>query len=257
VASSSGETDVVAEWADSDGKRLLLLIEDKLTAAFQPQQGARYASRAAELGANAEVRTILAAPASYLAAANPEASHFGHRIALEDVLDWMQDADFGEGSQALARAREGLHRAVSGVALGAKGLFPTAHSLLADHLARQGSSLRITNNATDWVFFDFPSRPVGLEVRYRIRHGIPELAFTPFFRGSIEHVLDACREPFEHSASGGYRFIRNVTPASISDTARAGNPTQQDVHSIVNELEHLIRWWQLTGRPAANLAGNA
>lgn len=84
----NGESDVVAEWRSADGD-VVVLIEDKLNASFQPDQGSRYAERAralAEAGA-AAVRTVLLAPQQYLRAANPEARKFDVRLALEEVIE--------------------------------------------------------------------------------------------------------------------------------------------------------------------------
>jgi hypothetical protein len=253
VTSATGETDVMAEWVDTGGQRLVLLIEDKLTAGFQRDQGMRYAARAEALAAEAEVRTILAAPRGYLAAANPESWHFGCKLALEDVLQWMADSGV-DVDVALEKAREGLRRAVTGVALGAKGLFPSVHALLAEELTHRGSDLRITNNATDWIFLIHPSCPVGVEIRYRIRHNIPELAFTPAFQGKLAGVLAACASPLKHSESGSYRFVRSATGPVVSEGASAGRPGAADATAIADSLERLVRWWIEVGAPAGDVA---
>ena len=58
-----GETDVMVVLEDG----AILLIENKLTAAFQPQQAARYRARAEHHASQgAVVRTVLIAPAAYL-----------------------------------------------------------------------------------------------------------------------------------------------------------------------------------------------
>ncbi|MEX2374102.1 MAG: hypothetical protein WD942_00745 [Dehalococcoidia bacterium] len=79
VTQGNGESDVVAEWSTPADERILILVEDKLTAGFQKHQGKRYAARAAQLVADGiadTVRTVLLAPAHYLQAANPEAMEF-------------------------------------------------------------------------------------------------------------------------------------------------------------------------------------
>ncbi|MEX2374103.1 MAG: hypothetical protein WD942_00750 [Dehalococcoidia bacterium] len=48
----------------------------------------------------------------------------------------------------------------------------TAHAAIAAECERRQNGFRITNNATDWVFFDHPHRVSGLTIRYRIGKGL-------------------------------------------------------------------------------------
>src|SRR5690606_19149287 len=146
----NGESDVVAEWRSADGD-VVVLIEDKLNASFQPDQGSRYAERAralAEAGA-AAVRTVLLAPQQYLRAANPEARKFDVRLPLEEVIEAARACGCDEDADVLAGA---VQRVAEGSALGAKGLYPTVHAAIAAECERRGQGFRVTNNATDWVF---------------------------------------------------------------------------------------------------------
>lgn len=68
VNHSNGESDIVVDWERSDGKRLQVLIEVKLSAQFMPRQGARYRERALQemrQDSGLDVRTGLLAPGEW------------------------------------------------------------------------------------------------------------------------------------------------------------------------------------------------
>jgi len=249
VADASGETDVLAEWRSKDGSRLVLLLEDKLNASFQPAQGQRYARRVASLNDPASAShglSVLVAPRGYLNGAHQEMAYFDHMLPLEDVLEWMESAEDMACPGALARAREGLRRAAAGITLGAKGLFPDLHSALNDECHRRATGLAVRNNATDWVFFDHHARRTGLEIRYRIGAGISELAFTSAFKGDLAALQQRLPKRFRWSRSGTMSFIRKPEPR-VSSGALNGAATKADVDIIVSSLHELVLWWESDG----------
>jgi hypothetical protein len=90
VHGPDGESDVVVEF----GAALALLIENKLGAAFQPEQGTRYRTRAdaaVASGRFSNCHTILVAPADYIAAheSGPHVAAFDAVVTLEDLGDWF------------------------------------------------------------------------------------------------------------------------------------------------------------------------
>ena len=91
-----GECDVVAivSAADASGAalRVGLLIEDKITAGFQPRQAERYRSRGddgQQQGRWSRYKTVLVAPRAY----NPKQHGFDRGIELETLADWVCPAD--------------------------------------------------------------------------------------------------------------------------------------------------------------------
>ena len=88
VRDQHGETDVLVSYrAENDpaSSRRVLLIENKLDAAFQPDQATRYTNRGIQGVANRlwnSYRTCLVAPRAYI-----QSKHgFQHSVALEEVL---------------------------------------------------------------------------------------------------------------------------------------------------------------------------
>ncbi len=100
----NGETDlrIQMDWADH---RLVLLVEDKIDAAFQPAQPERYTARAAAEDADTAL-TVLVAPASYLASS---AGLFDRAIPFERIADHFRNR--GEMSEDPEQAARLLFRA--------------------------------------------------------------------------------------------------------------------------------------------------
>lgn len=114
ATTSYGESDlqVVAQVGTS---AVMLLIENKVDAAFQPRQGERYARRAAthrDSGLYGQVTTALVAPAAY------HATCFGfeHRITYEAILKWFMRSlpDQPRNQYKCALLREAIRRGTEG-----------------------------------------------------------------------------------------------------------------------------------------------
>ena len=91
-AELEGESDLVVAWKDESGV-ILALIENKIAAAFQPDQAGRYSKRAARWRSEpgiARVVTMLLAPEEYLS--RPGAGGFDLKLSYETVSDVLQGA---------------------------------------------------------------------------------------------------------------------------------------------------------------------
>jgi hypothetical protein len=87
---NAGESDIVL--LVDIGTKHALLLENKIDASAQPEQGSRYFKRGEQGKAEGEWESFSAcivAPSNYLANA-PEASIYDARIAYEDIRNWMQ-----------------------------------------------------------------------------------------------------------------------------------------------------------------------
>ncbi len=82
VSDSTGESDLLVIYMQPDGKKLAILIEDKIASPPQPKQAERYRMRGEEgvrQGKWNEFRTCIVAPAKYL---NSRESHTGYDACL-------------------------------------------------------------------------------------------------------------------------------------------------------------------------------
>jgi hypothetical protein len=86
-----GESDLIAYYIDPEGQVLAILIEDKIDAAAQPEQAARYLKRG-EAGISAghwtSFRTCIVGPRNYLDSA-PDAAGYQVRITYEEVCEFL------------------------------------------------------------------------------------------------------------------------------------------------------------------------
>ena len=104
VMTEDGESDIEAVLS-FEGKRIALLIEDKIDAVAMPEQAARYIKRgqkAVKRGDYDEFYVFILAPQAYLSS-NAEAKKYEHHISYEDIQASMKD-DFEKAimSQALS-----------------------------------------------------------------------------------------------------------------------------------------------------------
>jgi hypothetical protein len=89
--STLGESDLLAVWREPGGDRVALLIEDKIDACAQPEQGARYRLRGQQgidEGDWDSFETCMVAPARYLDSST-DAREYGATISYEDVREFL------------------------------------------------------------------------------------------------------------------------------------------------------------------------
>ena len=92
VMTEDGESDVEAILS-VEGKKIALLIEDKIDAKAMPEQAARYALRgqkAVARGEYDEFFVFIIAPEDYLKS-NAEAKKYPHRISYEVIQSYLED----------------------------------------------------------------------------------------------------------------------------------------------------------------------
>lgn len=95
VTQSNGESDLELLFEVGGGRRLLLMIENKVGAGLQPMQAARYADRRAnylDRGDCDQALTIITAPECYFGGGG-SAKGFDGRVTYEEILSWFNGAD--------------------------------------------------------------------------------------------------------------------------------------------------------------------
>ena len=89
-----GESDLIVVF-EREKKRLILLVENKIDAQFQPDQGKRYSQRAKRWqteNPGTQVRTILIAPKEYADQQSPDSEFFDYHISYEDLVNVLKSA---------------------------------------------------------------------------------------------------------------------------------------------------------------------
>jgi hypothetical protein len=184
VSDATGESDLEVVFVDAGGRRLGVLLENKVTAVAQPEQGERYRQRANAgkiAGAWDDARTCIIAPQKYLDAST-DAAKYDARISYEKVATWFDTIAANDARAAYRRdfvlaGIEQARRGYKAVRDEATTLF--CHSYWED-VSRLFPELRFEEpgdrpSQSTWIEF----RPEGLGPRrifHKMRAGVVDLA---------------------------------------------------------------------------------
>lgn len=178
---SIGESDLLVRMTD-DERTIALFIENKVFAAFQPDQAERYQERAqaARMDGVTQARTVLVAPARY---ASGDTRGFDARVDYEDMIAWLRE----EGDPRSHYRAELLELAV---ARGQKGYHPIGDdavsrfwssywSLAKDYAPRLGMAKpKGKPSGAGFVYFTRLGLPSGVTLVHKLRHGVVDLQFA-------------------------------------------------------------------------------
>jgi hypothetical protein len=94
ISSSLGESDLVFQFQSAERERRAILMENKVDAPAQPNQGARYQERS-KIGQEdygwVEPKTCIVAPQRYLESHADDTSNYHAKLAYEDIRSWFTD----------------------------------------------------------------------------------------------------------------------------------------------------------------------
>jgi hypothetical protein len=180
VVDKTGETDLVVEFV-VDGQSGVILIENKIDAAFQPTQPERYRARANEMLKGGQLAyCVLIAPAKY-ADGNKAAVHFDACISYEDVAKAIDS----EGSQRSKHRAALLLRAIqqaksSSIVIPAPAV--TAMWLRIYEIARTeypllGMKAPSDKGGNSWWLIFKGNLPPNVTVDWKVNKGFIDLSF--------------------------------------------------------------------------------
>lgn len=253
VKTMNGESDLELIFHDSSGL-VKILIENKVDAAFQPNQPQRYAERAERyrcLGTYREIITVVMAPEVYF---GNESSAFGFdaKVTYEVALEWFEQAQLGARKDyklailrgAIERGRLGWklvpHRGVSD--------FWRAYWQLSEQIAPQ-LSMPVPKGEipADSHFIRFRSAllPASVSLWHKVAYGHVDLQFAGmgdrlaemerFYRSSL---LPSMR--IEKAAKSAVIRVR-VEP--IDMTTAAFSRSETSVRQGIEAAVLLLEWY--------------
>ncbi|MCY3995870.1 MAG: hypothetical protein OXF07_07005 [Rhodobacter sp.] len=236
-----GETDVLA-FVESDGYRIAVLIEDKITAEFADRQAARYQERAADLVKSGDADrslTVLCAPLNYLRGV-PEDDPWDQRISLEAVLGWFESvpgfrADWRAG--ALRARLESLSASHSAN----REKITRFSSELRDYLISLGEGFdhKVTEDRGGFIIRS-DRTPAHVEVAWKNNQGRVDLTFSGYRVDEVDKASDfAVPEGVTFSAADGKRQKSHIFKVEVS-SADVTRPLQEQ-KDIVGEVIAAIR----------------
>ncbi len=186
ATTATGETDIELRLASSREK-VILLLENKIDAGFQPRQAERYRERAdgyVAQGRCSRSATVLLAPRAYFSGEG-ERFGFDHMISYEDILDWFMQAEhLGSRRQAkIVLLDRAIDRGSSGWVMipdAAVTGFWHKYWELARNLAPELRMKRPDAKpaTSTFIYFHPAGLPKGIHLVHKFSFGIVDLQFA-------------------------------------------------------------------------------
>ena len=273
VTQSNGESDLELLFQISGGRRLLVMIENKVTAGFQPKQAERYQSRGANYmnrGDCDQTLTVITAPQSYFGRSD-SCKGFDGRVTYETVLDWFRRASD-------LTARKYYKLAVLQAAIDKSGLgYQPVEDALATKFWRDywelvralAPELRmaepgVKTAGSTFIGFKPAGLPIGADIVHKLTGtGGSATGFVDLqFPGMGEHVLElwnALREHLEHDMSlvraSGSAAVRIIVPTV--DPNKEADPQCDQIRVGLAAAQRLLKWFLSAPHIATAIDKNA
>lgn len=182
VSDQDGETDLLLRVA-SGGRRIGILIENKVAAPEQPEQAIRYhlrGARSREAGQYDEYVTCICAPNTYLNGLS--GSVYDHKVPYEAVRDWYAAQS---GARAAWRCKimvEAIDQSRRGYTLVENESKTKFHRQYWEHLQRKHPHLIMREPAkkgswSDWMVIKTADMPQRVTIIHKNNHACVDLTF--------------------------------------------------------------------------------
>lgn len=258
VVQADGESDVEL-LAEVSGKRVILLIENKVAAQFQPRQAERYAKRAGDYlhrGTAQHVTTILLAPESYMAAGD-STSDFDICLCYESVRDQCYHLAGQQNTFAfMAKMIEfAIERSNSGYV---RELDAATTEFWRDYwevACRHAPALNMAKPegrpaGSTFVYFRGWSLPTNMSLCHKMIRGVVDLQIPSYGR-RLQEFADHIGEvlpPMQLVAAGNSAALRVQVP--ILDLAR---DVSTQLPAVISALDAAVSLQTLSPSIAAKL----
>ena len=251
VSTDAGETDLllVVRLDTENGRRIALMLEDKIGAAFQPEQADRYRQRGEQGildGAWDAYRTCLVAPAAYIAKVSKQDGWNG-LLALEKVAAWARAAG-GPHDAVLARVCDD---AVAKQAKASSEISPEATAFwqaYREAAAKLLPELTITrlpvivSRASPWPRFGVGALPEALLLEHKPQQGRVDLTISAQSVERLQAVTLAWLPLGVHvTRAGGSAALRLAVPRV--DHLRSFAEQEGEILAAFAAVEKLVLAW--------------
>jgi len=253
VTTANGESDLELTFQGSSGV-VKILIENKVDAAFRPNQPERYTARASQYkdsGNFQEISTVVMAPDAYFGD-EPEAFGFDAKVSYESALAWFKRADVGERKQfKLAMLQGAIERGRLGwkpVPNRAVSEFWQAYWKLCEQVAPQ-LAMPVPKSEipaqSHFILFRPAVLPANLTLWHKVAYGNVDLQFAGMGERLAEmerlyrpSLLPSMR--IEKAAKSAVVRIR-VDPVDMTSTAFSSAETT--MRKGIEAAVQLVEWY--------------
>lgn len=260
VTQSTGESDLELIFLGASGSRLLVMIENKVAAGFQPMQADRYRMRGSgyiEQQVCDELLTILTAPQDYFGGTD-STKGFDGRVSYEAILHWFQTkSDLGPRQRYKSAV---LQAAIDKSSLGYQPVEDAvATKFWSDYwelVRAYAPELRMPEpgvKTAGATFIGF--KPTGLPAGADIVHKLTGTkgATTGFIDlqlpglGAETLALDAALQDFLHDDMSVIRASKSAAirlVVSTVDPNRDATPQKESIIEGLSAAKRLLTWMQ-------------
>lgn len=194
VSDANGETDLLLR-VTGRGKRIGVLIENKVAAPEQDRQAERYhlrGVRSREAGRFDEYVTAMCAPQRYLDGL-PANSAYQYRVPYEAIAEWFAAQ---EGRRAAWRSRimqEAIEQGRRGYTMQVSAVHTDFHQAYWEHIRRNHPRIRMAKPKnkgakSTWIIMAGHDFPKGVKLHHKLDQRVMELGFE---RRRVEEIQDA------------------------------------------------------------------
>ena len=257
MSDKHGEADVVVLLSTTREpnrpERLALLIENKITAGFQPRQAERYRLRG-EAGKSEDLwdayLTVLVVPAAYI----PTAHGFDAEVPLERIKDWICLNDPTRRAFKLARIDEAISKKNT---TGVQIVDPEMTTFRAAYYAnlqrfnhRQGTDFSMrepkdTYYGDSWFILKSNALPPRSEIRHMATAGNIELTFKDTDYAKAAGITELLEPDMTLVQTGKYQQHVTVRlPAPKIMTFNAFERDKEIIEAVLASAERLWRMFQ-------------
>ena len=184
VSDEDGESDLLLR-VQASGKRIAVLVENKIAAPEQPEQDARYrlrGARARDAGLCDSFVTCICAPRAYLSSL-ASASMYESRIAYEDIRDWYAGR---EGARHVWRKRimtEAIERGRRGYVMSVHPSNLNFHRDYWEYVQQHHPGLimrepKKRGAKSNWVILKSLEMPKNVQLVHKLDQSCVELEFA-------------------------------------------------------------------------------
>ncbi|WFU49149.1 hypothetical protein [Sinorhizobium terangae] len=192
VSDADGETDLLLR-VHLDGKRVGILIENKIRAPEQHQQAERHhirGMRSREAGRFDEYLTVVCAPRRYLEGVSA-ASAYDRHVEYEAIADWFSKLDGRRAAWRHHIMAEAIKQGRRRNAMNVSATKTEFHLGYWEHLRHRHPRLQMNKpgdkgRKSDWVVIKAHAFPKGVKLTHKFDQSMMELGFE---RRTVEDIL--------------------------------------------------------------------
>jgi len=192
VSDTDGETDLLLRVV-KDGRRVGVLIENKIAAPEQDLQAERYhlrGIRSREAGKLDDYVTVMCASQRYLDSLRSD-SVYQHRLPYERIAEWFMRRNGRREAWRCQVMLEAIEQGRRGYTMTVNATITAFHLSYWEHLRQRHPRLQMARpdkrgNKSNWIIMRGVNFPKGVQIHHKIDQQVIELGFNS---RSIEEIL--------------------------------------------------------------------